>query len=70
MENESLIEKCLAGLFNTAFTQYVVEEPTVITSVTNPAAMTSTEDTATEQPTQAQLPAQNTASSRVKETEL
>ncbi|KAF3841548.1 hypothetical protein F7725_007410 [Dissostichus mawsoni] len=31
------------GFFNTAFTQYVVEKPTVITSVTNTAAMAEAE---------------------------
>ncbi|XP_030009182.1 cytotoxic and regulatory T-cell molecule isoform X2 [Sphaeramia orbicularis] len=58
------------GIFNTAFTQYVVEEPTVITSVTNTAAMTTTEVVNTEQPSQPPRPAQSVDKSIVKETEL
>uniref|UniRef100_A0A8C6S0T8 Ig-like domain-containing protein n=1 Tax=Neogobius melanostomus TaxID=47308 RepID=A0A8C6S0T8_9GOBI len=38
---------CLTGFFNTGITHYVVQEPAVITSVTNPHAMTAPEDRAT-----------------------
>ncbi|XP_041657354.1 cytotoxic and regulatory T-cell molecule isoform X2 [Cheilinus undulatus] len=57
------------GLINTAFTQYVVEEPTAITSVVNTAAITEVERV-TENTSDPQTPGQTSASSGIKETEL
>uniref|UniRef100_UPI0037E797B7 cytotoxic and regulatory T-cell molecule isoform X2 n=1 Tax=Semicossyphus pulcher TaxID=241346 RepID=UPI0037E797B7 len=58
------------GLFNTAFTQYVVEEPTVITSVINTTAMATTESLNKEQTSQRQTLGQTSAKCDIKETEL
>ncbi|XP_044225682.1 cytotoxic and regulatory T-cell molecule isoform X2 [Thunnus albacares] len=58
------------GLFNTAFTQYVVEEPTGITSVINTGATTATQSTNKEQTSQPQTQAQTSAKHDIKETEL
>ncbi|XP_012712371.3 cytotoxic and regulatory T-cell molecule isoform X2 [Fundulus heteroclitus] len=54
------------GLFNTVFAQYVVEDPTVITSVVNPNAMTSKESGTTVQISQSKMEAR----SDIKETSL
>ncbi|XP_051257547.1 cytotoxic and regulatory T-cell molecule isoform X2 [Dicentrarchus labrax] len=58
------------GIFNTAFTQYVVEEPPVITSVVNTAAMAATESANEEQTSQRQTPETTFAKCDIKETEL
>ncbi|XP_033507749.1 uncharacterized protein crtam isoform X3 [Epinephelus lanceolatus] len=58
------------GIFNTAFTQYVVETPTAITSVINTSAMAATESENKEQDSQPRSPAQTPAKSNIKETEL
>ncbi|XP_055082801.1 cytotoxic and regulatory T-cell molecule isoform X2 [Periophthalmus magnuspinnatus] len=59
------------GLFNTGLTQYVIQEPTVITSVTNPAAMTPPETTTSEHNSAAPVPPPAPPlKSPVKETEL
>ncbi|XP_068577366.1 cytotoxic and regulatory T-cell molecule isoform X2 [Cebidichthys violaceus] len=58
------------GLFNTAFTQYVVEKPTVISSVINTNAMAAAESVNKEQPSQPQTPGQTSAKCDIKETEL
>ncbi|XP_040006478.1 cytotoxic and regulatory T-cell molecule isoform X2 [Xiphias gladius] len=58
------------GLFNTAFTKYVVEEPTVITSVINKCAMTATESGNKEQTSQPQALSQIPVKCDIKETEL
>ncbi|XP_035521793.1 cytotoxic and regulatory T-cell molecule isoform X2 [Morone saxatilis] len=58
------------GIFNTAFTQYVVEEPPVITSVVNTAAMAATESANEEQTSQHQTPGKTFAKCDIKETEL
>ncbi|XP_044078620.1 cytotoxic and regulatory T-cell molecule isoform X2 [Siniperca chuatsi] len=58
------------GLVNTAFTQYVVEEPTVITSVINTAAMAAAESVNKEQTSQPQAPGLTSAKCDIKETEL
>ncbi|KAM7374908.1 hypothetical protein PAMP_007542 [Pampus punctatissimus] len=55
---------------NTAFTQYVVQEPTVLTSVINTGVMTATENTYKEQTSQPQTQAQTSGRSNIKETEL
>lgn len=71
--NESPIVKCslsLTGLVNTAFTQYIVEEPTAITSVINTAAVTATESVNREQASQLETPGQTSAKCDIKETEL
>lgn len=52
-----------------AFTQYVVEEPPVITSVINTAAMAASDSVNKEQTSQLQTPGQ-TAAKCVRETEL
>ncbi|XP_068456353.1 cytotoxic and regulatory T-cell molecule [Clinocottus analis] len=57
------------GFFNTAFTQYVVEKPAVLTSVTNTNAMAAAEINK-EQPSQPQTPGQTSAKCEIKETEL
>ncbi|KAJ0047353.1 hypothetical protein NL108_001836 [Boleophthalmus pectinirostris] len=57
------------GFFNTGLTQYVVQEPTVITSVTNPAAMTPPENMSHEQNSATQQPPQ-APPKPIKETEL
>lgn len=67
--NESLIVPCffflfLSGIFNTAFTKYVVEEPT---SVVNMGAMTAAAATANGEQTPSP---QASAQSNIKETEL
>ncbi|XP_014915341.1 cytotoxic and regulatory T-cell molecule [Poecilia latipinna] len=56
------------GLFNTVFAQYVVEDPAVITSVTNPNAMTRKESATIEQTSQSQM--QAAVRSNIKETSL
>ncbi|XP_073335967.1 cytotoxic and regulatory T-cell molecule [Pagrus major] len=53
------------GLFNTAFTQYIVEEPPVMTSVINTTVMPATETVNTEQ-----SEGQTSAKCEIKETEL
>ncbi|KAK1882536.1 Cytotoxic and regulatory T-cell molecule [Dissostichus eleginoides] len=58
------------GFFNTAFTQYVVEKPTVITSVTNTAAMAEAEGASKEKNSQHPTPGQTSTKSDIKETEL
>ncbi|XP_047462248.1 cytotoxic and regulatory T-cell molecule isoform X2 [Mugil cephalus] len=58
------------GVFNTAFTQYVVEEPTVITSVVNTAAMTAANNVKKEQTPQPQMAAQTSVKCDMKETSL
>ncbi|XP_070699915.1 cytotoxic and regulatory T-cell molecule [Pempheris klunzingeri] len=58
------------GPIKTAFTQYVSERPTIITSVTNTAAMAATESVNTEHTSQPQSPGQTTARSDIRETEL
>ncbi|KAK9536019.1 hypothetical protein VZT92_005841 [Zoarces viviparus] len=58
------------GLFNKAFTQYVVEKPTVISSVINTNAMAAAESVNKEQPSQPQTPGQTLAKCDIKETEL
>ncbi|XP_029304289.1 cytotoxic and regulatory T-cell molecule isoform X2 [Cottoperca gobio] len=58
------------GLFNTAFTQYVVEKPTVITSVINTSAMAVVESVNKEQTPQPQTPGQTSTKCDIKETEL
>uniref|UniRef100_A0A3B3ZHX7 Ig-like domain-containing protein n=1 Tax=Periophthalmus magnuspinnatus TaxID=409849 RepID=A0A3B3ZHX7_9GOBI len=71
--DESVVEQylCLTGLFNTGLTQYVIQEPTVITSVTNPAAMTPPETTTSEHNSAAPVPPPAPPlKSPVKETEL
>ncbi|KAM7398640.1 hypothetical protein PAMA_006516 [Pampus argenteus] len=50
---------------NTAFTQYVVEEPPVLTSVINAGVMTATQNTYTEQTSQAQTQAQTSGTIRL-----
>lgn len=60
----------VTGLFNTAFTQYVVEEPTAITSVVNTAAMAATGSLKKEQTPQPQTPAPTSAKVDMKETSL
>lgn len=60
----------LTGLFNTAFTQYVAEKPTVITSVINTAAMAATDSVNREQASQPQILGQTSAQCNIKETEL
>ncbi|XP_072231528.1 uncharacterized protein [Leuresthes tenuis] len=56
------------GILNTAFTQYVVEEPTVITSVINTSAMAPRENSTREQTSPPQTQAQPPAN--IKETSL
>ncbi|KAM4726207.1 cytotoxic and regulatory T-cell molecule [Anableps anableps] len=56
------------GLFNTVFAHYVVEDPTAITSVTNPNAMTPKESATIEQTSQSQM--QTAVRSDIKETSL
>ncbi|XP_010780522.1 cytotoxic and regulatory T-cell molecule isoform X2 [Notothenia coriiceps] len=58
------------GFFNTAFTQYVVEKPTVITSVTNTAAMAEAEGASKEKNSQHPTPGQTSTKCDIKETEL
>ncbi|XP_034088834.1 cytotoxic and regulatory T-cell molecule isoform X1 [Gymnodraco acuticeps] len=58
------------GFFNTAFTQYVVEKPTVITSVTNTAAMAEAEGASKEKNFQHPTPGQTSTKCDIKETEL
>ncbi|XP_020501723.1 cytotoxic and regulatory T-cell molecule isoform X2 [Labrus bergylta] len=58
------------GLFNTAFTPYVIEEPTVITSVINTAAMTALECENKEHTSQSQTLGQTSDKCKIKETEL
>ncbi|XP_038564879.1 cytotoxic and regulatory T-cell molecule isoform X2 [Micropterus salmoides] len=58
------------GLTNTAFTQYVVEEPPVITSVINTAAVVPTEKVNKKQTSQPQALGQTSAKCHIKETEL
>ncbi|XP_067350925.1 cytotoxic and regulatory T-cell molecule isoform X1 [Channa argus] len=61
------------GLFNTAFTKYVVEEPTMVTSVINTGAMASTGSVNKGQTSQPETTSQITAKCQVqhiKETEL
>ncbi|XP_029304292.1 cytotoxic and regulatory T-cell molecule isoform X5 [Cottoperca gobio] len=60
----------VSGLFNTAFTQYVVEKPTVITSVINTSAMAVVESVNKEQTPQPQTPGQTSTKCDIKETEL
>ncbi len=60
----------LTGLFNTAFTQYVNEEPLKITSVINTAAMAAIESVNKEQASQLQKPQPTSAKCDIKETEL
>lgn len=60
----------LTGLTNTAFTQYVVEEPPVITSVINTAAVVPTEKVNKKQTSQPQALGQTSAKCHIKETEL
>ena len=70
---ESLIVKYSlfqTGFFNTAFTQYVVEKPTVITSVTNTAAMAEAEGASKEKNSQHPTPGQTSTKCDIKETEL
>uniref|UniRef100_A0A3B3VN33 Ig-like domain-containing protein n=1 Tax=Poecilia latipinna TaxID=48699 RepID=A0A3B3VN33_9TELE len=70
-EKKSLIVKFsvyFTGLFNTVFAQYVVEDPAVITSVTNPNAMTRKESATIEQTSQSQM--QAAVRSNIKETSL
>ncbi|XP_076607000.1 uncharacterized protein crtam isoform X2 [Chaetodon auriga] len=55
------------GFFNTAFTQYVVEEQPAITSVINTAAMAAAESVQKEQTSQHKTPGKNIY---IKETEL
>ncbi|XP_070839409.1 cytotoxic and regulatory T-cell molecule [Chaetodon trifascialis] len=56
------------GFFNTAFTQYVVEEQPVITSVINTAAMVTADCVQKEQTSQHKTPGKTTC--EIKETEL
>ncbi|XP_069366464.1 cytotoxic and regulatory T-cell molecule isoform X2 [Paralichthys olivaceus] len=56
------------GLINTAFTQYVVEEPAVITS--NTGAMSATESVNQERTSPPQPPSQFSANRNIRETEL
>ncbi|KAM4545835.1 cytotoxic and regulatory T-cell molecule isoform 2-T2 [Odontesthes bonariensis] len=56
------------GILNTAFTQYIVEEPTVITSVINTSAMAPRESSTREQTSPPQTQAQPPAN--IKETSL
>ncbi|XP_035034661.2 cytotoxic and regulatory T-cell molecule isoform X1 [Hippoglossus stenolepis] len=56
------------GLFNTAFTQYVAEEPAVIPS--NTGAMSATESVNQERTSEPQPPSQSSAQCDIKETEL
>ncbi|XP_033955113.1 cytotoxic and regulatory T-cell molecule isoform X2 [Pseudochaenichthys georgianus] len=58
------------GFFNTAFTQYVVEKPTAITSVTNTAAMAEAEGASKEKNFQHPTPGQTSTKCDIKETEL
>ncbi|XP_041807565.1 cytotoxic and regulatory T-cell molecule isoform X2 [Chelmon rostratus] len=58
------------GLFNMAFTKYIVEEQPVITSVVNTAAMAAAESVHREQISQHQTPGQTSAKCEIKETEL
>ncbi|XP_041863807.1 cytotoxic and regulatory T-cell molecule isoform X2 [Melanotaenia boesemani] len=58
------------GILNTAFTQYVVEEPTTITSVVNTAAMTPEERATRQQTSQPQIQTQTSAKIDIKETSL
>ncbi|XP_063750947.1 cytotoxic and regulatory T-cell molecule isoform X2 [Eleginops maclovinus] len=58
------------GFFNTAFTQYVVEKPTVITSVTNTAAMAAAGAEYKEKTSQHPTPGQTLTNQDIKETEL
>lgn len=60
----------LTGLFNIAFTQYVVEEPPVVTSVINTAAMEAADAVDKEQTPQPQTTRQTAAKYGTKETEL
>ncbi|XP_037323448.1 cytotoxic and regulatory T-cell molecule [Pungitius pungitius] len=57
------------GLFTTAFTQYVIEKPTLISSVMKRNSMAATESVNPEQH-QPQTPGQTLAKSDIKETEL
>ncbi|KAL6099190.1 crtam [Pungitius sinensis] len=57
------------GLFTTAFTQYVIEKPTLISSVMKRNSMAATESVNPEQH-QPQTPGQTLAESEIKETEL
>ncbi|XP_072301689.1 uncharacterized protein [Eucyclogobius newberryi] len=66
---ENKITQRRRGFFNTGLTQYVIQEPTVIT-VTNPAPMTPPENVTNEQNSPTQLPPQATTTPNVKETEL
>ncbi|KAM6983472.1 uncharacterized protein crtam [Tautogolabrus adspersus] len=58
------------GLFNTAFTPYVIEEPTAITSVINTAAMAAVESEKKEHTSQPQTLGQTLDKCKIKETEL
>lgn len=58
------------GLFNTAFTQYVVEEPTTVTSVVNTGVMAATAIINNGHTSQAQPLSQAGAKAELKETEL
>ncbi|XP_028254135.1 cytotoxic and regulatory T-cell molecule-like [Parambassis ranga] len=58
------------GNISTAFTQYVIEEPAVITSVSNTAAVTAAESVNREQASHPRGPAQPSDKSNIKETSL
>lgn len=61
---------CLPGLIKTMFTQYVVEEPAVTTSVVNTAAMTSVHNANKEQWLQSQTTSRPAVTFNGMETDL